>query len=54
MLAFRNQGKTKQKSRTLFEEKLSNSGSLSHLLIIKLISYLILDLPNLDHLFVLI
>jgi hypothetical protein len=38
----------------IFAEKLTNSGSSSHLLIIKLSSYLILDLHNIDQSLVLI
>jgi hypothetical protein len=34
---------------THFAEKLTNSRSLSHLLIINLSSYLILDFPDLEH-----
>jgi hypothetical protein len=49
MLAFGNQGKAHQVSTTLFAEKLTNSESLSHVLIIKLSYFLNLDLPDLDH-----
>jgi hypothetical protein len=49
MLAFGNQGKAYQDSKTLFAEKLTRSGSLSHLLLSTLSSSLILDLPDLEH-----
>jgi hypothetical protein len=49
MLAFGNQGKAQQVSKTPFAEKLTRSGSLSHLLISKLSSFLVLDFPNIEH-----
>jgi hypothetical protein len=43
MLAFGNQGKAYQDSKTLFSEKLTMSGSLKSIFIIRLSSYLHLD-----------
>jgi hypothetical protein len=42
MLAFENQGKAHQSSRTHFAEKLTRSGSLSQVLFHKLVYYLYL------------
>jgi hypothetical protein len=43
------QGKAHQVSKTLFAEKLTRSGSLSHLLISKLRSFQFLDFPDLEY-----
>jgi hypothetical protein len=43
MLAFKNQGKAYQESKTLFAEKLTISGSLKSIFIIRLSSYLHLE-----------
>jgi hypothetical protein len=53
MLAFGNQGKAYQDSKTLFAEKLTSSGSLCQNFISQVL-FLNLDLPNLEHSLVLV